>query len=206
MTAPSQIMQRRFRRIAQFQPYAVSNQSVKTGTFIHFVKVRQRFSGKQFLPVELVMNRRPIDVIKQARDEIGGGGESLQPLLILDSDRRTAKPNRAPDSSDIHFALLKHLILGQIGFFARSEMEFHTTKKKPIVYSPGFFIWYCQHFCVQARLTQSLFINPSRMQQLVGNNRVVHTHTTFVEDSHDRFSGKKSASNSFSHFARGSRT
>ena len=70
------------------------------------------------------MNRRPINVIQQSLDKVGCRCEILQPLLILDSDRCTAKFIGDPDSSDIHFALLKDLIFRQIRFFIRPEMEF----------------------------------------------------------------------------------
>ena len=122
-------MQRRFRRIAQFQPDAVGDQSIKAGAFIHFVKVRQRFSGKQFVAGHLVMNRRPINVVQQSLHEIGCRCEILQPLLILDSDGCATKLIGDPDSSNIHFALLKDLILREISFFIRPEMEFHSLEK-----------------------------------------------------------------------------
>ena len=41
------------------------------------------------------------------------------------------------------------------------------------------------------------------MQQLVGNDRVVHTHATLVEHPHDRLSGKQTAAQSSLPYLRG---
>ena len=49
--APAQIVQRVFRRKAEFAPELVGDEAIEAGAFVDFVEVRQRFALEKFPPV-----------------------------------------------------------------------------------------------------------------------------------------------------------
>jgi hypothetical protein len=49
--------------------------------------VGKRLAGEEFLAGHLVINGGTLDVVEESLDEVGGGGEVLEALLVLDADR-----------------------------------------------------------------------------------------------------------------------
>ena len=82
-------------------------------------------------------NRRAIDVVESPFDQIAGRRQVLQALLVLNADRLAAEFIGDAQGSDIHPALLKHLVFGEVVFFAVTEMKIHALGFKPIVNRPG---------------------------------------------------------------------
>src|SRR5690554_3323803 len=90
---------------AQLTPKVISNIAVNPRTLVYFIKMRQSFPFIQFLPF-LVKHRRPIGIIKQSFSQITCWSEVLKPLLILYTNRITAKLIGEPQSGDVHLTLL----------------------------------------------------------------------------------------------------
>ena len=86
--------------ITEFAPELVGDHAVEPGAFVDLVEVRQRLAREKFLAGVFVVDRRPLDVVEQAFDEIGRGREVLEPLLILDAD------GRAPNSAAMRTAAM----------------------------------------------------------------------------------------------------
>ena len=53
------------------------------------------------------------------------GREILQTLLILNADRGATELVGDPDRGDVHFALLKNLVLGELRSFVVAELKLH---------------------------------------------------------------------------------
>ena len=53
------------------------------------------------------LHRRPVHVVQHAFDEIAGGREILEALLVLNADGGAAEFIREAHGGDVHFALLR---------------------------------------------------------------------------------------------------
>ena len=140
--AIAHIVQGGFGRQAQRIPHPVGDQRVKRHAFIHFVEMRQRRAViKQF--ASAVLDRRAIDIVEQAFRQVGGGREIFQALLILDAHRVAAESIGDAQGRDIHFALLQHLRLGEVGLPVAAVFERHAFLDQPVIDGARFRVEVC---------------------------------------------------------------
>ena len=186
-TAPAQIVQGGFGRVAQLLPEPIRDQSIQAGTLIDFVEIGQGGPGIQRFARLFVLDGRPLDIVEQAFDQVRCRGEIFEALLILNPDGRAAELIGQAHGGDVHFALTQHLRLGQIGGFVGPKVEGLALVDQPLIGRPGVLFGDRQHLRIQRRLAQTLFIDPRMMEQFVRDDRVVHPHAAFVKDSHNGF-------------------
>ena len=93
---------------------------------------------KEFLAGLSVENRRALTIVKQTLDQVRGRGEILKPLLVLNSDGRTAEFIRQTHRGNIHLQLLQCLPSGQFSFFVLPPSKGETLTKKPAQGNRGF--------------------------------------------------------------------
>ena len=129
---------------------------------------------------------RTVHVVQQPFHQVRRRRQVLQPLLVLDPDRGAAEIVRNPQRRDVHLALLENLRIGQLGLFVRPGDELHPLRVQPRARRLRFPIRRSAHLGVQRRLRQPLLEHARGMQQLVGDDRVIHPHATLVENPHDR--------------------
>jgi len=82
---PAQVVQGVFDGLAEGLVHATREEAVETGAFVDFVEIRNRFSVANDVACG-VSCRRAVAVVEGALDQIGGGQQVLQSLLILDAD------------------------------------------------------------------------------------------------------------------------
>ena len=109
----------------------------------------------------------------------------LQALLILDTDRSAAKVVRQTQRGDVNFALLLNLLVGQFRLGVAASQKLHAALFHPAADVACFLVGNLRCFVVQCRLAQPLFIDPCRVEQMVGKDCVKHSHAAFVEHAHD---------------------
>src|SRR5690606_37682023 len=88
--APAQVMERVFDGLAEGLVNAVGEEAVEAGAFVHFVEVRDGFAGADDFALG-VFDGRTVAVVERAFDEVGGGEEILEALLVLDADGLAAE-------------------------------------------------------------------------------------------------------------------
>ena len=86
----------------------------------------------------------------------------------------------------VHLQALEDLLLRQLGRRVAAEPESHAAVGEPPVVPPRRVLGHLAHRGVQGRLRESLLEEAHPMEQVVGDDRVVHPHAAFVEDSEDR--------------------
>ncbi len=185
VAAPTQIMERILGSEAELAPELVGDESVEAGALVHLVEVGKRFACTEFRAGLLVINGGTLNVVEESLDEVGGGGEVLKALLVLDADRGTAELCGDADGGDVHLALLEDLVLGEILFLTRAELEGHAAVEEPLVDLAGLVVLHGEHLRVEGRLAEALLEDTGLVDQLVGDDRVVHAHAALVEDTHD---------------------
>ena len=189
--SPAKVVQCVFWFPAKPLPEFICHQSVESRTFVNLVEVWQRFSLEKFLARLCVKDRRPISIVQQSLSKIGGGGEIFQTLLILNADRRASKLVRNSHGGDVHLQLVNRLSLRQFGLGVLAPVEFHPSAHQPTKCRIRISGRHLQHCGIERRLTESLFENTRRLQQFIWNNRIMHSHAAFIEDSHDRLAAAK---------------
>ena len=113
-----------------WRPDAIGEESVDAGAFVNFVEVRQRLAGVELL-TRGVEDRRAVDIVQQALDQVGSGGDVLEALLILDADGVAAEVIGDAQGGDVHLALLENLRIGQVGLFGGAGDEGHAALIEP---------------------------------------------------------------------------
>ena len=98
-----------------------------------------------------------------------------------------AQPNSCgqPYRGVVHLQALEHLGLGQLGRLVTSDLKAHAAGQQPLVVQARLRIAHLAHGGVQRGLTQPLLEESERVQQMIGDDRVVHPHAAFVEHAED---------------------
>jgi hypothetical protein len=187
MLAPAEIVQRVFGREAELAPEFVGEEAIEAGAFVDFVEVRQSFAFEKDFSGPRVFDGRAIDVVEEAFDEVAGGREVLESLLILNADCAAAKFIREAHRGDIHFALIEKLIFGEVRFRIFPGVKGHSFFTQPGEGLGGFVIVDFKHGGEERRLAEAFLEKAGPVQKFIGNDRVEHAHATFIEDAHDRF-------------------
>ena len=185
VAAPPEIVKRVLGREAELAPEPVGDESVEAGALVHFVEVGKRLAGEEFLAGHLVINGGTLDVVEESLDEIGGGGEVLEALLVLDADRGASELLGDADGGDVHLALLEDLVLGEVVLLAGAELEGHAAVEEPLVDGARLLVLDGEHLGVERGLAEALLEDARLVDELVRDDRVVHAHATLVEDTHD---------------------
>ena len=183
--AVPQVMQCRFRIHAKPSPDAVRDQRVQPRAFVDFVEVGHGATREELAAVS-ALGGRTFDVIQQALHQIGCRTDVLESLLVLDADRVAPEFVGNPQSGDVHLALPMDLGVGQVGGLVRSGLELHSLPVQPSAYALRFVVADRLHRRPQRRLTQTLLVHACRVEQVIRNDCVVHSHAAFVEDPENR--------------------
>ena len=146
--------------------------------------MREGVARIQLAAVEV--NGRPIDIVQKSFGQIGGGRQIFQPLLILNADGVASELVREPDCGDIHPALVQDLGFRELCGRIVSNIESQPFLHQPIADSLRLAGRNSLHGGVEHRLAEAFLEDTRRMQEFVGDDGVVHTHTALVEHSHDR--------------------
>ena len=185
VAAPTEIVERVLRREAELTPELVGDKPVEPGALVHFVEVGKRLSREKLLAGHLVINGGTLDVVEESLDEVGGGSEVLEALLVLDADRGASELLGDTDGGDVHLALLEDLVLGEVVLLAGAELEGHAAVEEPLVNGARLLVLHGEHLGVERGLAEALLEDAGLVDELVRDDRVVHAHATLVEDSHD---------------------
>jgi hypothetical protein len=108
---------------AELAPHAVGDQRVDPAPSSTSLKWGSGVAGVELRAGRGVGHRRAVAVVEQALDEVGGGQQVLEPLLVLDADGVAAEVVRHAHGGDVHRALLQHLGLGELGRLVAAEVE-----------------------------------------------------------------------------------
>ncbi len=183
--APAEIVQRVFDRLAHRLVQAISEQAVQPRALIHFVEVRQRLTFVQNAAAVATGNGGAVGVVERSFHKVTGGEQILEPLLILDSDGRTAEVVGDAEGGDVHFALQLDLLVGQVGGVRRAGDEFHASLFHPLANGGSLRVAHLQRLVVESRLAEPFLEAAGGVQQVVRDNGVEHPHAPFVEDAED---------------------
>jgi hypothetical protein len=80
---------------------------------------------------------RAVGVVEDALDEVGGGQEILEALLVLDADGLAAELVGDAQRGDVGLALPEDLFLGEVGVGVGAEVELHALGLEPVVDGAG---------------------------------------------------------------------
>ncbi len=105
--------------------------------------------------------------------------------MILDSDRVATEVVGQSHGGDVHFALQSNLSIGQMLGVLAAGNKLEALGLEPISHGVSFGIANLRCLVVQRRLTHPLLKDARRIEQVVGNDRVEHSHATLIEHSHD---------------------
>ena len=108
-------------------------------------------------------------------------------MLILNANGCAAELIRQADRRDIHFALLQGLGFGQFCLLILSPLEFHALFEKPSKDFARFGVGDLLHGSEKSGLAEAFFEKTRRVKEFIGNDRIEHSHATFVENAQDRF-------------------
>ncbi len=89
--------------------------------------------------------------------------------------------------------MAEDLVVGEVGLRVGAGDELHSLGVQPFAHGLRLGIADGQHFRVQRALAQALFEHAGGMQQLVGDDGVIHAHAALVEDAHDGLFGDQLA-------------
>ena len=126
--------------------------------------MRQGFALEQNPACPGGFHWRPIHVIQQSLHQVARRREVLQPLLILNADRRATEFIRQTRRGDVHLALLQRLRFGQFRFFVFAPTEGHALLDQPIEHRSGFLVADLLHRRKQRGLAEPLLKDAGRMQ------------------------------------------
>ena len=103
-------------------PDAIGEDEVEAAALVHFIEVRQRAAGVEFL-ARGVEGWRTVYIVEQAFDQVGRGDEVLEALLVLDADGVAAELVGDAQGGDVHLALLEDLRVGEVGLLVGAGDE-----------------------------------------------------------------------------------
>src|SRR5439155_13834090 len=107
---------------------------------------------------------RAIDVVEQALGKVGGRGQILQSLLVLDADGVTTVFVGDTHSGDIHLTLSENLIVGKLGLRRGARNESDAFALEPLAYGERFGIGDAAHPGIERRLAEPLLEHSGGMQ------------------------------------------
>jgi hypothetical protein len=81
---------------------------------------------------------RALGVVERAFDEVAGGQQVLEALLVLDADQVAAEVVGDSHGSDVHFALLEDLRVGEIVLVLGAGVKLHAVVFEPLPRGGGF--------------------------------------------------------------------
>src|ERR1039458_9263602 len=111
----------------------------------------------------------------------------IMPLRWSQSRTAWASPSltRSPQGGDVHLALAEDLVFGEIGFGVGARAENHAFTVEPVAHRMGLAIANAAHGGIEGGLAQALLEDAEGHHTFIGNDGVIHSHATFVEDTHD---------------------
>jgi len=187
LLTPAQVVQGVLRGEAKLAPQAVGDEAVEAGAFVHLVEMRQRLALEEHAPAVGAAHGRAVRVVERALHEVAGGCEILQPLLVLDADGVAAELVGQTQGGDVHFALLQHLRLGELGCLVTAKGKAQAFFQIPRIDGGGVLIAHLAHGGVEGGLAEALLEAAGGVQQVVGHDGVEHAHAALVEDAEDGF-------------------
>ncbi len=131
-------------------------------------------------------NRRPNGIVEQPLGKVTGRNQVLETLLVLDAHGVEGIVIRDPECRDVHLQLLQNLVPGQLGGLIRSQVEAHPMLVQPRVGGLRLVVADGEDFGVQGALGEPLLEDAQRVDALVIEDGVVHTHAALIEDADDR--------------------
>ena len=105
-------------------------------------------------------------------------------MLVLNADEIAAEAVGQTQRGDVHPALLQDLGPRQASSLVFAEVERHACFFQPGQNLLGFGFRDLCRLVVKGRLAEPLFKNASRVQQVIGNDGVEHSHAAFIKDTH----------------------
>ncbi len=183
--APADVVQRVGRVQAHGLPHPVGDERVDRDALVHLVEVWQRVVGVQHPGAVAAGHRGPGHVVEQPLDQVAGRCQVLEALLVLDADGVEAEVVADPQRGDVHLVLPPQLSLGELARLVGPGAERHARLGEPAPHSIRLGVGDRLHLGPQRALRQPLLVDPERVQQLVVDDRVVHPHAAFVEDTDD---------------------
>ena len=181
---------------------AVGEEAVEAGAFIDLVEVGDGLAAADDFAGG-VFHRGAVAVVEGAFDEVGGGKEVLEALLVLDADGLAAVLIGDAAGGDVGFALPDHLFLGEFGFGIGAEVKGETFFYIPREDGVGLGVGHLGGAIVEGGLGEAFFENAGGEEELVGDDGVIHAHAAFVEDAHDGFAGAEVGGDGGGGFGRG---
>ncbi len=171
--------------------HSIGHQTIESSTFVDFIESGERLTSVEDAFAVTTLDRRALGVVQRTFHEIAGRHQVLQALLILNSDRIAAKIVSDPHRGNVHFALFQYLIVGQITSMVGPRDEREPSLFHPLPHCFRFTVFDLSRLVIEGRLTEPLFEHSCGIQQTIGNDGIEHSHTTFVENSHNCFLRKQ---------------
>ena len=179
-------MQRVFHRLAKGLMHPLREQAVEAGALIHLVEVRQWPPLEDRLGGADRRHRGPLGIVEHSLHQIAGRQQILKTLLVLDADQIAAEAVGEAERGDIHLALHQHLGSGEIGFLVATEVKFHAGGFEPAKHLPRLTVRHADRLVKQGALAEPLLEHAGGMEEMVGDDGVVHPHAALVENTHQR--------------------
>src|SRR5258708_2284624 len=82
VSAPAEVVERIFGGEAELAPETIGDEAVETGAFVDFVEMEQGFAGEEDALSIGAVDGWAVDVVEHAFDEVAGGCEVLEALLV----------------------------------------------------------------------------------------------------------------------------
>ncbi len=182
---PAEVVEGVFGGETELAPEFVGHEAVEAGAFIDFVEMRQCFTFKEHALAIGAAHGRAVGVVEHAFDEVAGGCEVFEALLILNADGGAAELVGKAHSGDVHFALKQDLRLGELRGLVCAEFHLQAFFVQPSEHGGSIGIAHFTHRGVECGLTEALFEATSGMQQVIRHDGVEHAHAAFIEDTED---------------------
>src|SRR5271157_2427459 len=99
--APADIVQSCGRIEPHRRPDAICDHRIDADALVNLIEMRQRPACIKLTAISTV-GRRTIDVVEQSLDEIGGGRQVFEPLLVLDADGVASELIGNAQHGDVH--------------------------------------------------------------------------------------------------------
>lgn len=183
--APTQVVQGGFGWLLECGVHALGHEGVDTTALVHFVEVWVGLAFEDDL-AGCVLDRRTVCAVEHTFDEVGSGAEVLEALLILNAEGIATEGVTNAAGSNIHFALLDHLRLGQLGLGVLTEVEVEALIFDEFEDFFGFGLAHILHFSEECGLAELLLVDTGLEEELIRNRGVIHAHAELIENTHDR--------------------
>src|ERR1700730_13202182 len=107
-------MQRRLDRLAERFVNAIGDQRIEPRALVNFVEVGNRLAREELARTVAASHRGAFGVVKRSLDEVAGGHQVLESLLVLNSDSVAAEVIGQSHGGQVHLALLTNLVVSEI--------------------------------------------------------------------------------------------